>query len=324
MQPTNIIEMHDVDRNFGGDAGVFDINISVPQGSIFGMIGPSGSGKTTTVRLMVGLYKPDRGSVRVMGQEPFRFNNRARERLGYMPQQFVLYPNLTVEENLRFVASLYGVGFRKRRQRIKELLDFVELSDARHRLGSQLSGGMKRRLELACSLIHEPALLFADEPTAGIDPVLRGKFWDTFREQRDQGRTLFVTTQYVGEAAYCDFVGVMREGRLLFIDTPDGLRRRALGGEIIQFSVEPSQVREAARILYEHPLVNDVRISRGEPGLLQAYVEEAGTALPVLIPLFENNPGVKLKQAEEFRPGFDDVFIMLMERIDQQSERRNV
>ncbi|MBC8161088.1 MAG: ABC transporter ATP-binding protein [Roseiflexaceae bacterium] len=322
MQASNIIEMRDVDLKFGGDAGVFDLNIDVPQGSIFAMIGPSGSGKTTTARLMVGLYKPDRGTIRVMGCEPARFKPHHRERIGYMPQQFVLYPNLTVEENLQFVASLYGVSFRRRKKRIAELLDFVELSDARRRLGSQLSGGMKRRLELAGSLLHEPTLLFADEPTAGIDPVLRGKFWDAFRDLRSQGRTLFVTTQYVGEAAYCDLVGVMRDGRLLFIDTPDGLRRRALGGEVVQLSVDPSSVRAAARILYEHPIVNDVHISRGEPGLLQAYVEEASSALPVLIPLFDSHPDVTLRQAEEFRPPFDDIFIMLMEKIDGAEKAR--
>lgn len=321
---SNIIEMHDVERRFGGDTGVFDLNIAVPSGTIFGMIGPSGSGKTTTTRLMVGLYKPDKGEVRVMGQVPSKFSNRARERLGYMPQQFVLYPNLTVEENLNFIGSLYGLGYRARHRRITQLLDFVELSEARKRLGNDLSGGMKRRLELAGSLLHEPTILFADEPTAGIDPVLRGKFWNAFRDLRDQGRTLFITTQYVGEAAYCDFVGVMRDGRLLFIDTPDGLRRRALGGEVLQFVFDPQHVREAARLLYQHPLVNDVRISRGEPGVLQAYVETAAEALPVLIPLFDSHPSVNLKQAEEFRPSFDDVFIMLMERIDQQAEQNNV
>ena len=321
---SNIIEMRDVDRSFGGETGVKDITINVPQGSIFAMIGPSGSGKTTTVRLMVGLYKPERGDVRVLGQQPHRFSTRTRERIGYMPQQFVLYPNLTVEENLRFVASLYGVGWRRREKRIKELLDFVELTDARKRLGSQLSGGMKRRIELAGALIHEPTLLFADEPTAGIDPVLRGKFWNAFRDLRDQGRTLFVTTQYVGEAAYCDLVGVMRDGRLLFVDTPEGLRRRALGGEVLQFSVDPTCTREAARLLYEHPLVKDVRISRTESGLLQVYVEDAGLALPVLIPLFDSHPNITLRQAEEYRPPFDDVFIMLMEKYDQHSEPRNV
>lgn len=326
QQSPNIIEMRDVNLKFGGDTGVFDLNIDVPQGSIFGMIGPSGSGKTTTARLMVGLYRPTSGSIRVMGREPARFKARDRERIGYMPQQFVLYPNLTVEENLRFVASLYGVGFRRRRKRIDELLEFVELTDARRRLGSQLSGGMKRRLELAGSLIHEPTLLFADEPTAGIDPVLRSKFWKAFHDLRSQGRTLFVTTQYVGEAAYCDLVGVMRDGRLLFVDTPDGLRRRAVGGEVVQFSVDPGCVREAARILYEHPIVSDVHISRSEPGLLQAYVEEAGSALTVLIPLFDAHPDVILKQAEEYRPPFDDIFIMLMEKVDREeaAEQRNV
>src|SRR4051812_16770707 len=223
--PSTLIRAQQIEKKFSADVGVFDLNFELPTGTIFGMIGPSGCGKTTTVRLMTGLYKPDRGSLTVMNRVPSKFSPRDRERLGYMPQQFVLYPNLTVWENLNFVASLYGMGYFSRRKRLLSVLDFAELGDARSRLGSQLSGGEQRRLELACSLVHNPLLLFADEPTAGVDPVLRGKFWDHFRELRHQGRTLFVTTQYVGEAAYCDLVGVMRNGRLLHIDTPAGLRR---------------------------------------------------------------------------------------------------
>lgn len=315
------IEMRSVNRIFNPNAGVFDLNIAIPSGSIFGMIGPSGCGKTTTLRLMLGLYKPDNGTIRVLGRAPAKFGTTVREKIGYMPQQFVLYPNLTVRENLNFVASLYGMGYFSRRGRIKQLLEFVELSTSTKQLGSQLSGGMKRRLELACALVHNPALLFADEPTAGIDPVLRGKFWDYFRNLRDQGHTLFVTTQYVGEAAYCDMVGVMRAGRLLMVDTPQGLRRRALGGEVVQMDVDPNQVPEAIQVVQGHPLVSRIERPANNPRLIRFYVEDAATTLPVIVNLFDDHPNIKL-HIEPYTPSFDDVFITLMQQAEQEDLAR--
>jgi ABC-2 type transport system ATP-binding protein len=315
QQPA-IIEANNVARIFPGDVGVFDLTFSVPAGTIFGLIGPSGCGKTTTVRLLTGVYRPDRGNLTVMGRIPSRFSPRIRERIGYMPQLFVLYPNLTVWENLNFVASLYGMGYFGRRKQLERVLDFVELGEARNRLGRQLSGGMQRRLELACALVHNPLLLFADEPTAGIDPVLRGKFWEHFRELRDQGRTLFVTTQYVGEAAYCDLVGVMRDGRLIHVDTPQGLRRTALGGEVIELTVDAPHTLEAVQILQRHPAVNDVRRSRSRPGKLYVYVDDAGAALPQIFEAFSNHPAITVQQAQEYQPPFDDIFIRLMEQAE--------
>jgi ABC-2 type transport system ATP-binding protein len=314
------VELRDVTLRFSDEAGVEDLTLQVPAGTIFGLIGPSGSGKTTTVRLCTGVYRPQQGSIRVLGQRPGRANRRLREQIGYVPQLFTLYPNLTAWENLSFVASLYGLPYRGRRRVMSQLLDFVELGAAKHRLGRQLSGGMQRRLMLASALIHNPNLIFADEPTAGIDPVLRNKFWEHFRELRDQGRTLFVTTQYVGEVAGCDLVGVMREGRLVLVDTPDGLRQTALGGEIIRLVVEPEGVRLAAEVLIRHPAVNDVRRERGEPGTLFLTVEEAGEALPALIGLLGETPGVTVRVAEEYLPPFDDVLVSLL-RQDEEAER---
>lgn len=315
--PPIMIRADNVTKQFSGDTGVFDLNFEVPTGTIFGMIGPSGCGKTTTVRLLTGLYKPDSGTLNVLGRQPHKFSPRRRERLGYMPQHFVLYPNLTVWENLNFVASLYGMGYFTRRKELHRVLDFVELSDAKRRLGSQLSGGMQRRLELACTLVHNPLLIFADEPTAGVDPVLRGKFWDHFRQLRDQNRTLFVTTQYVGEAAYCDMVAVMREGRLIHMDTPDNLRRKAMGGEVIKLVVSPDQTMSAVQILQRHPLINDVRRSRSQPGLLYVYTEEASDTLPVIFSTLNDHPDVTVQQAEEYVPPFDEIFIRLMEQADK-------
>lgn len=311
------IELQNVTRIFQPNTGVFDLDLCVPAGTIVGLIGPSGSGKTTTVRLMLGLLKPDTGEVTVLGETPTQFSKRTRERIGYMPQQFVLYPNLTVQENLRFVASLYGMGYFSRRGRLEEVLQFVELADVRDRLGGQLSGGMQRRLELACSLVHDPLLLFADEPTAGIDPVLRSKFWAYFRELRDEGRTLFITTQYVGEAAYCDLVGVMREGRLVLVDTPEELRRKALGGEVIKIAVDQRFIFRAAQVLQRQPGVSLVRVARDEAGGLYVHVDDAGEALPGIIQALNDHPDIVVKQAEEYLPPFDDVFVMLMRQMEQ-------
>jgi ABC-2 type transport system ATP-binding protein len=282
------------------------------------MIGPSGCGKTTTVRLMTGLYKPDRGNLMVMNHVPSKFSPRQRERLGYMPQHFVLYPNLTVWENLNFVASLYGMGYFKRRQPLEDVLEFVELTDARNRLGSQLSGGMQRRLELACTLVHNPLLIFADEPTAGIDPVLRGKFWNHFRQLRDEGRTLFVTTQYVGEAAYCDMVAVMHAGRIAHLDTPENLRKKALGGEVIKLVVDPPHALDAAHIFQRHPAISDVRRSRSQPGLLYLYVEDAAATLPLIFQVMGEHPDITVQQTEKFVPPFDDIFVKLMEQAQEE------
>jgi ABC-2 type transport system ATP-binding protein len=315
-----IVELQDASLSFGGEAGVEGLNLSIAPGTILGLIGPSGSGKTTTVRLCTGVYKPQRGTVRVLGQKPGRTNRKLRERIGYVPQLFTLYPNLTVWENLNFVASLYGLPYAGRRKRLGGVLEFVELSGATQRLGRDLSGGMQRRLSLACALVHNPALIFADEPTAGIDPVLRNKFWEHFRALRDEGRTLFVTTQYVGEVANCDLVGVMREGRLVLVDTPDGMRRRALGGEVVRIVVEPEGAREAAQALLRHQAVSDVRRSRSEPGLLFANVDDAGAAIPALLATLGEMPSVTVRTAEEYKPPFDDILVSLL----QQEEARSV
>ena len=219
-------------KTFGEDTAVQDISFEVPRSSIFGFIGPSGSGKTTTVRLLTGVYTPTSGEVTVFDRNPASFTQGERARLGYMPQLFVMYPNLSVWENVNFAASLYGMSLFHRK-RVEEVLTFVELFEHRSKLARNISGGMQRRLSLASTLVHDPQLLFLDEPTAGIDPVLRYKFWEHFRELKDQGRTIFITTQYVSEADNCDLVGVQNNGKLMLVDTPQGIRHHAYGGDMV-------------------------------------------------------------------------------------------
>lgn len=306
---TTMVEAIEATRVFASGDGVRDINLEVPKGTIFGFIGPSGSGKTTTVRLLTGTTRPDSGTVRVLGRDPAGFGSAERARIGYMPQLSVLYDDLSVHENLSFYSALYGM--RHSRQQRAELLEFVELSGYEQSRVRQISGGMRRRLSLAATLVHDPEVIFLDEPTAGIDPVLRRKFWDRFVDLKHDGRTLFVTTQYVGEAAYCDRVGVLSDGELILIETPDELRRRAYGGDVlaVRFTEPPSGPLVAA--VTEH--LQAVSHTRADFHTLRAVVDDAATRLPVLSAWLADQ-GIKIESAEELVPPFDDVFVELIEQ----------
>jgi len=319
----NAIEATNVSLVFGEHAGVFNQTYRVPEGTILGLIGPSGCGKTTTVRLALGLYRPQTGTIRVLGADPATFRAEHRARIGYIPQQFVLYPNLSVAENAEFIASLYGMRSHQIRRRLDELLEFVDLAAARNRLGRQLSGGMQRRLMLVGALMHNPDLLFADEPTAGIDPVLRGRFWEYFRTLRDEGRTLLITTQIVSEAMYCDYVAVMRQGRLLAIDTPQNLKRRALGGEIIHLTLaNPANLAKAIGALRRYPHVKEVRHVPESDRELYVTVDDAGDWLPEVLNVLEDpqGPNIVVESAEELALTFDDVFIRIIRQWEAQPE----
>ncbi|MEO6623489.1 MAG: ABC transporter ATP-binding protein [Burkholderiaceae bacterium] len=306
-----VIRAQGLTKKFANQEAVVDLNFEIPRGIIFGMIGPSGSGKTTTVRLMTGIYHPTAGSIEVMGQSPQKFSASLRRKLGYMPQQFVLYPDLSVWENLNFSASLYGMGFGPdRTRRIKELLAFVELDEHHHKLARNLSGGMQRRMALAATLAHDPELLFLDEPTAGIDPILRQKFWDYFRMLRSRGTTLIITTQYVGEAANCDLVGVMAEGKLLMVESPDRLRRRAFGGEIVDLQMaKPLDFNAVAEIRRLPFVTGPVRIL-GDSNL-RMVVDDAGTAVAALATWAAEGQR-EISSVEPVVIPLDDVFVELV------------
>jgi ABC-2 type transport system ATP-binding protein len=307
-QPDVAVEMAAVSKRFADVTAVDDLTLRVHEGTILGVIGPSGSGKTTTIRMLTGALGPTEGEVRVLGEDPRRFRRQTRERIGYMPQQFTLYPDLTPRENVDFVASLFGILWRTRHRRTREVLELVDLWDARGRRASELSGGMQRRLELACALVHHPALLFLDEPTAGIDPLLRGRIWDELHRLRDEGRTLLVTTQYVNEAEACDTVALIADGRLIALAPPDELRRMAVGGDIIE--IETAAPFDAAT-LRSLPIVRDV--DQLDTSHLRVVVDDASTALPDVVEAVGAS-GAEVRSASETRPSFDTVFATLVER----------
>jgi len=295
-------------RTFGDLEALRDVSLRVDTGSILGVIGPSGAGKTTAMRLMTGSLAPSAGTVQVLGEDPRHLRRRTREKIGYLPQQFTLYPYLTARENVGFVASIYGLLWFRHGRRVKEALKLVELWDVRNRLAARMSGGMQRRLELAAALVHDPALLLLDEPTAGLDPILRASIWSELHRLRDAGRTLIVTTQYVNEAEECDQVALISGGRLVAFAAPDELRRQALGGQAIE--VETEEAFDAGELEGQ---IGVLRVIQTTSHAFQAVVEDAGTATPDVVEAIAAR-GATVKSAREYVPSFDDVFATLVER----------
>lgn len=304
-----VVRAEQLTKRFGDETAVQDVSFEVPRASIFGFIGPSGSGKTTTVRMLTGVYEPTEGQVTVFGHKPTQFRQRERALVGYMPQLFVLYPNLTIWENINFSASLYGMSLFRGKQ-LREALQFVELYEHRHKLARNVSGGMLRRLSLASTLVHDPQLIFMDEPTAGIDPILRNKFWEHFRELKERGRTIFITTQYVSEADNCDLVGVQSNGRLILVDTPHGLRHHAYGGDMVDFQTNEPFDFAAEGVLRSLPFVRPRTVRTGSNSM-RLVVDEASTAIPEVISWAQQHR-ISVKAVEEYTPSFEDVFVELV------------
>jgi ABC-2 type transport system ATP-binding protein len=308
-----VISMSGVTRHFNGVTAVRDLALQVEPGTILGLIGPSGSGKTTTVRMLTGTLEPSEGEILVGGEDPRRFTRGMRERIAYMPQLFSLYTDLTAAENVGFVAALYGISWFGRDGKIRRALETVDLWEARNRRAGDLSGGMQRRLDLACAIVHEPEILFIDEPTAGIDPMLRQAIWDELRRMRDEGRTLLVTTQYVAEAEYCDNVALLAEGELVALDTPVAMRHRVFGGEVLEIETDAPITPELITNVAE---VQSAR--QAAPRTLIAVVDDAGTATPRLMETI-TGAGIGVISLEEYQPSFDEVFAELVK--ERRAER---
>ena len=244
-----------VAKRYGETQALADLSLDVREGEMFGLIGPDGAGKTTAIRLMCGLLHADAGELKVLGLDPVRSHRQITERVGYLSQRFSLYGDLTIDENIAFFAEIHGLrDYRARRDR---LLEMTQLTPFRTRLADRLSGGMKQKLALACTFVHEPALIVLDEPTTGVDPVSRREFWKLLSEFLSQGITIVMATPYLDEAERCSRVALLHDGRLLACDRPGALRL-TLPGALYEVIVR--EHRKAAAILRQVPGVSGVQM----------------------------------------------------------------
>lgn len=300
-----LVTLEGMTRRYGELTAVDGLSFEVRRGEMFGLIGPDGAGKTTTLRVVLGLLKADSGVVSTCGLDPLRQAVELSHHVGYLSQRFSLYGDLSVDENIAFLADVHGVnGWRPRRE---ELLEMLRMTPFRKRLADRLSGGMKQKLALACTLIHTPELLILDEPTTGVDPVSRRDFWRILARLQREGLTILVTTPYLDEAERCQRVALMDQARLLMLDTPDALRAAAAGA-IVELIARPK--RAALEWLQARPEVADV----------QVFGERLHATVPKVAPAEADalrreladglvSAGLELISARAIEPTLEDVFI---------------
>ncbi|MBI1318305.1 MAG: ATP-binding cassette domain-containing protein [Candidatus Hydrogenedens sp.] len=307
------IETRDLTRRFGKVTAVDRVNLRVEDGAIYGFLGPNGSGKTTLIRLLCGLLMPTEGTATVMGHDAAHEAERIKQSIGYMSQQFSLYADLTVRENLNFYAGIYGIPRHLRRTRIDEVIGIVDIGPYVSRRAAQLSGGWKQRLALACSLLHEPKLMFLDEPTAGIDPVARRNIWNLLYELSGRGVNFFVTTHYMDEAERCTHVGYIHYGELIVSGTPAELKRlpEVSPEGLERYEVRCPRLTEAMGAAAALPFVDNVTIfgdalhvqaDTGTADQLQRDMADAGYADPAVQPV---------------PPTLEDVFVTLTQKREK-------
>lgn len=224
-QSNTVIRVRDLVKKFGHFVADDHLSFDVYKGEIFGFLGANGAGKTTAIRMLCGLLEPTSGELTVAGLDGFKQREEIKRRIGYMSQKFSLYEDLTVNENIRLFAGIYGIPTRIRREKTQELLEKLELTSARKKLVRDLPLGWKQKLAFSLAIIHEPSIVFLDEPSGGVDPVTRRRFWDLIYEAAHEGITVFVTTHYMDEAEYCDRVAIMSAGKIVALDTPEALKK---------------------------------------------------------------------------------------------------
>jgi ABC-2 type transport system ATP-binding protein len=301
-------------RRFKQVTAVENLDLAVEPAEIFGLVGPDGAGKTTTIRMLCAIMDPTEGSAQVAGYDTVRESEQIKRRIGYMAQRFNLYGDLSVVENLDFFADVFQVRGRARRERKERLLHFARLTEFRKRRAAHLSGGMQKKLALACTLIHQPEIIFLDEPTTGVDPVSRREFWDILTELHLEGITIFVSTPYMDEAERCSRVGLMYQGRLFVCDTPARIKE-LVAGEL--FELRPSNLREGVEAVQNEVGVLEVQ-TYGD--LLHVFVDSVSARQGQLTQALVT-AGIDVLGLRAIRPRMEEAFISLVrQRMGEESE----
>jgi ABC-2 type transport system ATP-binding protein len=300
-----IIETHALSRRFGALVAVRDVSLSVSRGEIFGVLGPNGAGKSTTIRMLCGILDPSGGSGKVVGYDIATQAELIKQRIGYMTQRFSLYEDLSVAENLTFYAGIYGVPRARRRARVDQVLELGGLMDRRKQIAGTLSGGWKQRVALASATIHEPPLLFLDEPTAGVDPVSRREFWEQIHRLASEGTTVLLTTHYMDEAERCHRLAFIFRGQLLDVGTPEQIVERR---DLRALEVETDKPREAAELLRKQPEVDEV----AHYGHLLRLTTRSGVEPIAFTRALLEQHGIAVLAATLSRVSVEDAFVSMV------------
>ncbi|MBZ5603302.1 MAG: ABC transporter ATP-binding protein [Acidobacteriia bacterium] len=299
-------------KRFGDFVAVDNVSIDVAQGEIFGFLGPNGAGKSTTIRILCGLLAPTSGSATVGGFDVSTQPEDIKKNIGYMSQKFSLYDDLTVQENIEFFGGIYGVSDEKLPERRDYVLKMAGLEGKRSALTRELSGGWKQRLALGCAILHEPPILFLDEPTSGVDPIARRNFWHLIYELSGAGHTVFVTTHYMDEAEYCHRVALMYGGRVIALGSPAELKTSLGAGHLL--NLESSNLLGAMAALENKPGILDVAVFGGG---LHVKVDDPGAAIPAIYKILQD-AGIHVMTLDSITPSMEDVFVGLIEKEEEK------
>jgi len=308
------IEVERLEKRFGRFLAVSDVSFSVRPGEILGFLGPNGAGKSTTIRMLCGLLRPSAGRALVDRIDVALDPEAVRKRIGYMSQKFSLYQDLTVAENLRFFGGIYGLAGARLAARMRYALEMAELTDHADSLVSDLAGGWKQRLALGCAILHEPRILFLDEPTSGVDPLSRRRFWDLIHDMSGAGVTCIVSTHHMDEAEYCNRIALIDRGTLVALGSPAELKRRSLGGELLR--VECAPLDRALAALHECPLARDVAVFGST---LHVLVDDAAARREPLIAYLAEH-SVEDAHVTRIDPTLEDAFVQLVGRGEPPRE----
>jgi ABC-2 type transport system ATP-binding protein len=305
------VSIVDLSKRFGDFVAVDHVSLEVKKGEIFGFLGPNGAGKSTTIRILCGLIMPSSGSATVAGFDVATQPEDIRRNIGYMSQKFSLYDDLTVEENIEFFGGIYGVTGAKLEERARFALRMANLEDKRTTMTRLLSGGWKQRLALGCAILHDPPILFLDEPTSGVDPIARRSFWDLIYQLSETGHTIFVTTHYMDEAEYCHRIALMYGGRMIALGSPAELKASLGVGHLL--NLETPGLLGAMTALKGKPGILDVAVFGSG---LHIRVDDAESAIPGIREIL-HGANLIAETLEPITPSMEDVFVDLIERQEK-------
>lgn len=303
------IRITGLSRSFGDIRAVDGLDLAIRSGEMFGLVGPDGAGKTTTIRMLCGILAPTSGTASILGHDVEKEPDAVKKEIGYLSQRFSLYGDLSIDENIEFFAEINGVYDYK--QRREELLDFSRLIPFRDRLADRLSGGMKQKLALACTLIHTPRIIFLDEPTTGVDPVSRRDFWKILQSLLKDGITIVITTPYLDEAERCTRVALMNKGRMMAVDAPSAIKRM-MQGDVVEIVCD--NVRAGSALLRNHPAVREVQAFGDR---LNVIVSDAREDVPKVLKVLAEG-AVHVVGTRAINPSLENVFISLLTNREQE------